>query len=68
MRKPPKIRHHCKIEINLKTISDVNDLIADLRDARRKAKRTNGEYHVGRKNLDGEQVIFNVGFPIEECT
>ena len=67
MKKPSKIRHHCKVEINLSSLIDVNDLIVDLREARRKAKRTGGSYHVGRENFDGERVIFNIGFPTGEC-
>jgi len=67
MRKPPKLRNRkVKIEIDLKTMQDVNDLISEFREAKAKAKRTGGGYHVGRRNEKG-QVIFNIAFPLEEC-
>ena len=68
MKIPPKRNHKCKVEVNLKCIQDVQDMISDLRTTLAKAKRTGGEYVVGRENFDGEKVIFNISIPHEECS
>lgn len=64
MTNPPKRKRI--VEIDLKTMLDVNDLISDLRDARSRAKRTGGEYHIRRESEKGK-VIFNISFSHLEC-
>jgi len=54
------------VEISFKTESEVNELIADLRLAKRRAKRTGGGYHACCS--DGEcKVVFNVSLPMRNC-
>lgn len=73
MKKPPpnltKLRKEKSyvVKIKLSSIQDCNDLIQELRDQRALAKRSGGTYFVGRKNVKGEKVEFEIGFAMGEC-
>ena len=64
MMKPPKRKR--VVEINLRDTQDIDDLIWELRDVKRRVKRNGGEYHIRRDNESGI-VIFNISVPHMEC-
>ncbi len=59
---PPVVTFKCE------SVQDVDDLIKDLREARRTAKRSGGAYCVGRECVVGKKVVgkfvIEMQFPI----
>jgi hypothetical protein len=55
------------ISISLKSLQDIDDLMADLRRARRMARRTGGQRYVKRTNDCGDFVVFEISVPYGEC-
>ncbi len=64
---PPKSFSQ-RVVIPLDSIQDVDDLISDLRYAKKKAKQTAGLRRVQRMTPGKENnVTFEIHFPLQEC-
>lgn len=69
--KPPARRKKIKViehpEWHTDCIQDIDDLITDLRMAKKNARNTAGFYRVSRNIGDGKKIVISMQFPLSEC-
>ena len=56
-----------EVVITLRSPQEVKDFIADLRRAKRLAKRTGAPRRVWRESKNGVNVAIEIAFPLAEC-
>lgn len=70
MKAPPplKIKTFTEIRIFFDCIQDADDLISDIKEAKRKAKRSGGAHYVYRTDpKTGNKFLIELRFPFNEC-
>lgn len=56
------------VTVELDSLQDVNDLLTDLKEAKRLAKRSGGEHYVYRTDpKTGNKAVFKLHFRWAEC-
>ena len=69
MKPPPiRIKTTAIVKIMFSCVQDADDMIADLREARKKAKKTGGAHYVYRTDpKTGDKFLIELSFPHLEC-
>ena len=64
---PPIPKRTQTIMVKLTSLLDIKDMMADIREAKKLARRTGGTYHVSRVNDYGDKIVLEIAFSHLEC-